>query len=179
MAICSLAGPGPPSRPASRYGADTGEGVGHHPDQGAVPQPDHGRRVDAGEQVIIENDSHSPLAFNRSGFPPLESYTGDHVLKGAELSPEVRMDLDTVTQMATDRMQDLATPVHAPAIQQLSPREKTMLQHRSDGLSVREIAEHLGLTETTVRTFILRAGKKLRARDPLHAVATAIRLGLI
>jgi len=114
-----------------------------------------------------------------SNLPWMVSYIADHVLKGAELSAEVRIALDTASTMATNRMRDLTGfAVPEPPIA-LSPREKTTLQHLSDGLTAGEIAERLKLTEATVRTFILRGGKKLGAVNQLHAVSIAIRRGLI
>lgn len=101
--------------------------------------------------------------FCARNLPWMASCIADHILKRAERSPEVRIVLDTVTTMATNRLKDIVTlPIPDP-IAPLAAQEKTMLQHRSDGLSVREIAKRLKLSEATVRTYILRAGKKLRA----------------
>lgn len=61
----------------------------------------------------------------------------------------------------------------------LSPRETASLRLLSEGLSVEEIAARLGVGPPTVKTFLARAAKKLRARTREHAVAIAIRRGLI
>ena len=51
--------------------------------------------------------------------------------------------------------------------------------HLSHGMPTAEIAARLELGEASVRTFVRRAVKKLGAESQLHAVAIAIREGLI
>lgn len=106
-------------------------------------------------------------------------YSSDHVLKGPELSDEVRIALDVASGMAINRIKEItARSIPAP-LARLSPREMTVLLHLSDGLSVGEIADRLVLSETSVKTFVSRATKKLNASSQLHAVALAVRSRLI
>ena len=113
-----------------------------------------------------------------SSTPWVVAYTADHVFRGAELSQGIRMAVDAASTFAINRMRDVTAPSTSAPIPKLSPREKTMLQHLSDGLSASDIADRLELSETTVRTFILRAEKKLGAVNQLHAVSIAIPRGL-
>jgi DNA-binding CsgD family transcriptional regulator len=61
----------------------------------------------------------------------------------------------------------------------LAPQETAVLSHLSDGLSIGEIAEQLGVAEPSVKTFVAQAAKKLEARSQVHAVALAVRRRLI
>lgn len=106
-------------------------------------------------------------------------YSSDHVLKGSEVSDEIRMALDLASGMAINRMKEIAGRWIPASSAKLSPREMTVLLHLSDGLSVGEIADRLVLSETSVKTFVSRATKKLNASSQLHAVALAVRSRLI
>ena len=103
-------------------------------------------------------------------------YVSDRALDGL-LSPEMRMVLDALGKMAVKRLKDLTSPTAPKA--RLSPRENTVLLHLSEGLSTAEIAARLALNETSVKTFVARASKKLGAANQLHAVSLAIRQRLI
>lgn len=61
----------------------------------------------------------------------------------------------------------------------LTSREKEVLQEVAQGLDVEAIAEQLSISRHTVLFHIKQASKKLNARNRTHAVAEAIRLGLI
>jgi DNA-binding CsgD family transcriptional regulator len=115
-----------------------------------------------------------------SFWPWLVIYKSDHVLKGSEVSEEVRTALEASASMATSRLKQItghAAPLAAPV--RLAPCEKTVLQYLSDGVSINDIADRLALSETTVKTFVRRATKKLNASSQLHAVALAVRGRLI
>lgn len=66
-----------------------------------------------------------------------------------------------------------ATGVH------LSPRETDVVQLLADGLSNRQIARRLSLSETTVKGYLGGLFDKLGAEDRTHAVALALRSRLI
>lgn len=68
-------------------------------------------------------------------------------------------------------------PVAAPAL--LSARESEVLSAASAGLTNREIADRLGLSDLTVKTHLSRIFSKLGARDRASAVSIAIRSNLI
>ena len=60
-----------------------------------------------------------------------------------------------------------------------STRELQVLQHLSDGLTTDAVARELYLSPATVRTYAEHAMHKLAAHNRVHAVAIALRLGLI
>ena len=61
----------------------------------------------------------------------------------------------------------------------LSPRETEVLQLLADGLTTEKVAEALFLSPATVRSYTETAMGKLESRNRTHAVAAAIREGLI
>jgi DNA-binding NarL/FixJ family response regulator len=61
----------------------------------------------------------------------------------------------------------------------LTPRELEVLALATRGLPAKEIAEHLAISNATVRTHFENIYPKLRVSDRAAAVAAAIRLGLI
>jgi DNA-binding NarL/FixJ family response regulator len=61
----------------------------------------------------------------------------------------------------------------------LTPRELDVLSAMADGLSTKAIARHLGVAIKTVENHKTRVFDKLGVRTHAHAVATAIRHGLL
>jgi DNA-binding NarL/FixJ family response regulator len=61
----------------------------------------------------------------------------------------------------------------------LSPREYEVLARLSDGRSNREIAVELCIGEETVRSHVKGILRKLRVNDRSHAIAVALRTGLV
>ena len=61
----------------------------------------------------------------------------------------------------------------------LTPREAEVLRLAADGATSEEIAAMLFLTEHTVKSHLKRIQGKLGARNRTHAVALALRAGLI
>jgi DNA-binding NarL/FixJ family response regulator len=64
-------------------------------------------------------------------------------------------------------------------IEPLTPREEEVLQLLVEGLSNKEIAGRLHLTEGTVKNYVSAIIAKLQANDRTHAVITALRHGLV
>jgi DNA-binding CsgD family transcriptional regulator len=114
-----------------------------------------------------------------SFWPWIAIYKSDHVLKGSEVSEEVRTALEVSASMAISRLKEITGHAAPAAPVRLAPREKTVLQYLSDGVSINDIADRLALSETSVKTFVRRATKKLNASSQLHAVALAVRSRLI
>jgi DNA-binding NarL/FixJ family response regulator len=61
----------------------------------------------------------------------------------------------------------------------LSERETEVLQHLADGLTTEAVGKALFLSPATVRSYAENAMHKLGASNRVHAVTTALRLGLI
>lgn len=103
-------------------------------------------------------------------------YAADHVLKA--LTAEQRLTLNAAAAMAVHRVKQITDPPQAAA-PKLTPREKLVLLHLSEGRSTAEIAHDLAIAPTSVQTLAQRANKKLAAQNRVHAVSLAIRQGLI
>jgi DNA-binding NarL/FixJ family response regulator len=66
-----------------------------------------------------------------------------------------------------------------PRLNQLSQREREVLVDLATGMTNSEIAEHLVLSESTVKTHVGRILAKTGARDRVHAVIIAYDAGLV
>jgi DNA-binding NarL/FixJ family response regulator len=76
-------------------------------------------------------------------------------------------------------LQRRQTSESARASKSLSAREATVLTRVAEGMTNIEIGADLGISPDTVKTHLARTLDKLNARDRTHAVAKALRLGLI
>ncbi len=65
------------------------------------------------------------------------------------------------------------------AIEQLTPREREVLQALAEGLESREIAERLNITVETERTHMVNILHKLNVHSRLQALVIAARYGLV
>ncbi len=61
----------------------------------------------------------------------------------------------------------------------LTDRELTVLQELANGNATRMVAEHIHVSEETVKTYLKNIYKKLDVRDRTEAVAEAFRRGLV
>ncbi|MGW3460281.1 LuxR C-terminal-related transcriptional regulator [Streptomyces olivaceoviridis] len=61
----------------------------------------------------------------------------------------------------------------------LTPREIELLRLLAEGLDTAEIADKLGYSERSIKTFVHDVTKRLGLRNRTHAVAHAMRAGLI
>jgi DNA-binding NarL/FixJ family response regulator len=61
----------------------------------------------------------------------------------------------------------------------LTPREQETLEELAQGLTNREIAQRLGIAETTTREYTRSLLQKLNARNRTMAVSAAMKLGLL
>lgn len=130
------------------------------------------------------------LRAGASGFllkrsPPEELIRAVHTLAAGEslLSP-------SVTRRVIDRMArqpglglgagaaSAAGAAGAAAVEQLTPREREVLELVAGGLSNAEIAAELVIEESTVKTHVKRILMKLALRDRVQAVIFAYEHGL-
>jgi DNA-binding NarL/FixJ family response regulator len=89
------------------------------------------------------------------------------------MSPEAtRRLLATVARATRD-------VTEAPALADLTPREREVLVLVAEGLSNDEIGERLFLSPLTVKTHVLRAAAKLGARDRAQMVVVAYESGVV
>ena len=100
----------------------------------------------------------------------------DRVLKDeSALTRDVRMTLHAAAGIAVYRLKEIMARRKLPEQPRLSPRELVVLRYLSHGEDAATIGRSLGLSETSVRTYLARAQKKLKAKSQQHAVATAMR----
>jgi DNA-binding NarL/FixJ family response regulator len=143
-------------------------------------------RTTPGPRVLIlttfEQDDYvfGALRAGASGFllkrtRPEELIAAVHTIASGEalLSP-------SVTRRVIDRMAQQPTPEFADQrrLDQLTPREREVLEHIARGLSNREIAAALVVEESTVRTHVKRILMKLDLRDRVQAVIFAYETGV-
>jgi DNA-binding NarL/FixJ family response regulator len=85
-----------------------------------------------------------------------------------------------ITRRLLDRFADsLAGTPNAAALDELTGREREILQLVAQGLSNGEIAEHLVVGESTVKTHVSSILRKLHLRDRVQAVIAAYDAGLV
>jgi DNA-binding NarL/FixJ family response regulator len=140
-----------------------------------------------GRRVVIlttfEDDEYifGALSAGASGFllkrtRPEELIAGIHTVAAGDslLSP-------SVTRTVIDRMaqQPLPGDRSDPRLEQLTPREREVLELVARGLSNGEIAAALVIEESTVKTHVRRILMKLRLRDRVQAVILAYETGVI
>lgn len=90
--------------------------------------------------------------------------------------------LASTADLLTDRFLELLAEAKQSLLmllRLLSDRERICLQLLGDGLSVKQIAKQLGITDRTVHFHLSNAASKLAARGQAHAVARALKLGAI
>ncbi len=123
---------------------------------------------------------HDALRAGASGFllkdvPPEQLVDGIRAVASGEslLSP-------TITRRMIEVYLD-HVPSHVPivALDLLTPREREILVLLSRALSNAEIADHLVVSETTVKTHVARVLMKLGLRDRVQAVIFAYESGVV
>jgi len=73
----------------------------------------------------------------------------------------------------------VTTPADEPLLEQLTPRERTVLALVADGLPNREIAHELEISEHTVKFHLASIFGKLAVSSRTEAVRRGLQLGLI
>ena len=111
---------------------------------------------------------------------PEDLITAVHTIAAGDglLSPSVtRRVITRMAQQPNPRYSD--GPGAAPKLDQLTAREREVLQYIARGLSNREIAAAMTVEETTVRTHVKRVLMKLELRDRIQAIIYAYENGLM
>jgi DNA-binding NarL/FixJ family response regulator len=142
--------------------------------------------AEPGVKVVVlttfEQDDYifEALSAGASGFllkrtKPEELIAAIHTVAAGDslLSP-------SVTRRVIDRMATQPSPVvSSRRLDDLTPREREVLELLARGLSNREIAEALFIEESTVKTHVKRILMKLGLRDRVQAVILAYEMGVI
>lgn len=87
----------------------------------------------------------------------------------------------SVTRRLIERFADAPgpSPRQPQGLEELTPREREVLELMARGLSNAELAEHLYLSEKTVKTHVGRILMKLDLRDRVQAVVLAYEAGIV
>jgi DNA-binding NarL/FixJ family response regulator len=85
----------------------------------------------------------------------------------------------TATRRLIEEFTRKARPTGFPGVEELTPRELEVLRLVARGLSNRELARELVVSEHTVKTHVARILSKLDLRDRVQAVVVAYESGLI
>jgi DNA-binding NarL/FixJ family response regulator len=97
---------------------------------------------------------------------------------GALIQPSItRKVLAEFTRLATPQLHSSAKP--QPLVEPLTDREMEVLKLLAEGLSNREIAERLIITEGTVKNHVSNLIAKLNVRDRTQAILKAQEFGLL
>ena len=93
----------------------------------------------------------------------------DHVRRFDEVAARLRTSTDAIPVRATPPRPE----------QDITARELEMLRLISEGLTNREIARRLCLSEETVKVHVRHLFGRLQARSRAHAVAIGFRRGVV
>ncbi|MGH3140033.1 MAG: response regulator [Gaiellales bacterium] len=85
----------------------------------------------------------------------------------------------SITRRLIDEFAGRPSSDHYPGLSELTPRELEVLQLMAAGNSNAEIASHLFIGESTVKTHVARVLTKLGVRDRVQAVVAAYEAGVV
>lgn len=129
----------------------------------------------------IDDYIYEALRYGASGFllkdaPPDDLITAVRVVADGEalLAPSVTRRL--ITEFARSRP---STPTRSAELDELTEREREVLQLIARGMSNQEISRQLFVVEQTVKTHVNRIFTKLGLRDRAQAVVFAYESGLV
>ena len=124
---------------------------------------------------------YDALRAGASGFmlkdaPPEEIVAGIRIVANGDalLAPAVTRSV--IEEFVRGDAQPLALP---PAVEELTPREREVLDLLAAGLSNPEICARLVISEATAKTHVARILQKLDLRDRVQVVIYAYEVGLV
>jgi DNA-binding NarL/FixJ family response regulator len=145
-------------------------------------------RTQAGTRVLIlttfglDGYVYDALRAGASGFmlkdaPPEEIAAAVRIVANGEalLAPSVTRAV--IEEFA--RQEPAAASATPPAVAELTPREREVLDLLARGLSNPEICQQLVISEATAKTHVARILQKLDLRDRVQAVIYAYESGLV
>ena len=126
------------------------------------------------DEIVFEAFRAGASGFLLKTVPPARLADAIRTIAAGEelLAPSVTRRL-IETFLSTSR----TIPGHG--LEELTDRERQVLELIGRGLSNREIAEHLVISQATVKTHVNRVFSKLRLRDRVQAVVLAYDSGLV
>ena len=150
----------------------------------AYKQHPHYRRM---QKMMQDGRAHGLVSghifpvFGRNGLMGATTLGGPTEI---ELSPVEIMLLETVTRTTYFKLLQFEGTVYADKIGDgndilLTHREIQALSNMADGMTSPEIAEVLRVAPTTIDWYGASVQEKLEAKNRIHAVAIAIRKGLV
>jgi DNA-binding NarL/FixJ family response regulator len=150
--------------------------------------------IAATEQVLAQHDDVRVLILTTFDdddylFSALRAGASGFLLKNCppdDLVQAIRLAADghallapEVTQRVIERSTQHTARVRDPRLDQLTERERDVLEALGRGLSNAEIADLLVVSSATVKTHVSRVLTKLGARDRVQAVIAAYESGLM
>src|SRR5207244_10580784 len=142
----------------------------------------HGTRVMILTTFGLDGYVYDALRAGASGFMlkdarPEEIATAVRIVASGEalLAPAVTRAV--IEEFA--RQQPTAATASPPAVTELTPREREVLDLLTRGLSNPEICQQLVISEATAKTHVARILQKLDLRDRVQAVIYAYESGLV
>jgi DNA-binding NarL/FixJ family response regulator len=127
---------------------------------------------------------YDALRAGASGFmlkdaPPEEIATAVRIVASGDalLAPAVTRAV--IEEFARHQPAAAEAPTAPPAVDELTPREREVLDLLARGLSNPEICAELVISEATAKTHVARILQKLALRDRIQAVIYAYETGLV
>lgn len=146
-----------------------------------LADPDSPTRVIVLTTFDLDDYIYEALRVGASGFllkdtPPEQLVDAIRIVAGGEalLSPSV-----TSRVIAEFAGRPDSRPAPPPGYADLTEREREVLELMARGMSNAEIAAHLVVSETTIKTHVARVLGKLHLRDRVQAVVLAYESGLV
>ncbi len=156
----------------------------HLPDQSGVAIARDLHRLVPTTRILIltvsdrHDDVFEALQAGARGYI-LKSASADEVIAAIRqvMSGGVVLPPDVAARLVEDLTQE--TTAGSPTQEPLTAREREVLRYLAGGLSNKEIAHQLGISENTVKSHVRHILAKLNVRSRVEAATYAVRMGLV